>query len=99
MSIKITSRNNYKNIGIGKFSDFDGFFVANRDDTNFVRIRIVKTGADTVDFKLEAGQFMILWNKKMDVNTTEAAFAAFVDFLLPLLLLLLLLLLSLILLL
>ena len=66
-------------IGIGKFSDFDGFFVANRDDTNFVRIRIVKTGADTVDFKLEAGQFMILWNKKMDVNTTEAAFAAFVD--------------------
>jgi len=64
----------------GTFKDFDGFFVMNRDDTNFVRIRISQNGGDTVDFKLEAGEFMILWNKKMEVNTTEAAFSAFVDF-------------------
>jgi len=67
-------------IGPGTFSDFDGFFVMNRDDTNFVRIRFSQNAGDTVDFKLEAGQFMILWNKKLEVNTTEAAFSAFVDF-------------------
>jgi len=64
----------------GTFSDFNGFFVMNRDDTNFVRIRFSQNAGDTVDFKLEAGQFMILWNKKLEVNTTEAAFSAFVDF-------------------
>ena len=64
----------------GTFKDFDGFFVMNRDDTNFVRIRFSQNAGDTVDFKLEAGQFMILWNKKLEVNTTEAAFSAFVDF-------------------
>jgi|2_EtaG_2_1085320.scaffolds.fasta_scaffold23385_2 hypothetical protein len=67
-------------IGPGTFSDFNGFFVMNRDDTNFVRIRFSQNAGDTVDFKLEAGQFMILWNKKLEVNTTEAAFSAFVDF-------------------
>jgi len=64
----------------GTFTDFDGFFVMNRDDTNFVRIRISQNGGDTADFKLEAGQFMVLWNKKIEVNTAEGAFAAFVDF-------------------
>jgi len=67
-------------IAPGTFADFNGFFVMNRDDTNFVRIRFSQNAGDTVDFKLEAGQFMILWNKKLEVNTTEAAFSAFVDF-------------------
>lgn len=64
----------------GSFTDFDGFFVINRDDTNFVRLRVSQNGGDTVDFKLEAGDFMILWNKKMETNITEAAFGSFVDF-------------------
>lgn len=64
----------------GTFADFDGFFIMNRDDTNFVRIRISKAGADTVDFRLDPEEFMILWNSKMEVNTTEAAFGAYVDF-------------------
>lgn len=67
-------------ISKGSFTDFNGFFVINRDDTNFVRLRISQNGGDTVDFKLEAGDFMILWNKKIETNTTEAAFGAFVDF-------------------
>lgn len=67
-------------IGKGTFSDFNGFFIMNRDDANFVRIRVSQNAGDTVDFKLEAGDFMVLWNKKIEVNTTEAAFTAFVDF-------------------
>ena len=62
----------------GSFIDFDGFFIMNRDDTNFVRLRWLETGGDTVDFKLEPGDFMILWNSDMEVNTTGAAFGAFV---------------------
>lgn len=65
-------------VGKGTFVDFDGFFIMNRDDTNFIRLRWLETGGDTVDFKLEAGQFMILWNSSIEVNVTGAAFAAFV---------------------
>ncbi len=65
-------------VGKGTFLDFDGFFIMNRDDTNFIRLRWLETGGDTVDFKLEAGQFMILWNSNIEVNTTGAAFGAFV---------------------
>ena len=64
----------------GTFTDFDGFFVMNRDNTNFVRIRWSQNGGDTVDMRLDPGEFMILWNSKLEVNTTEAAFGAFVDF-------------------
>lgn len=63
----------------GTFLDFNGFFIMNRDDTNFVRLRWQEAGGDTVDFKLEAGKFMILWTKEIEVNTTGAAFAAFVN--------------------
>lgn len=65
-------------VGKGTFTDFDGFFIVNRDDTNFIRLRWLQTGGDTVDFQLEAGDFMILWNSNMEVNTTGAAFGAFV---------------------
>ena len=64
----------------GTFTDFDGFFVMNRDNANFVRIRWSQNGGDTVDMRLDPGEFMILWNSKLEVNTTEAAFGAFVDF-------------------
>ena len=64
----------------GTFENFDGFFIMNRDNTNFVRFRVYETGGDTVDYRLDPGEFMILWNSKLEVNTTEAAFGAFVDF-------------------
>lgn len=63
----------------GTFLDFDGFFIMNRDDTNFIRLRWLQTGGDTVDFKLEAGDFMILWNPSAEVNVTGGAFGAFVS--------------------
>lgn len=67
-------------IGKGDFADFDAFAIMNRDDTNFVRIRWSENGGDTVDMRLDPGEFMMLWNSKLEVNTTEAAFGAFVDF-------------------
>lgn len=64
-------------IEIGGVLDFDGVFVINKDDTNFIRLRLADTGAHTVDFRLDAGQFMFFWNTDINVSTTEGAFAAF----------------------
>ena len=64
-------------IETGGALDFDGVFIINKDDTNFIRLRLADTGAHTVDFKLEAGRFMFFWNTDINVSTTEAAFAAF----------------------
>lgn len=63
----------------GTFLDFNFFAIMNRDDTNFVRLRWLQSAGDTVDFKLEAGDSMILWNEDIEVNVTGAAFAAFVS--------------------
>ena len=68
-----------QNIETGGALDFDGVFIINKDDTNFVRIRLADTGAHTVDFQLDAGRFMFFWNRSINVSTTEAAFAAFTD--------------------
>lgn len=53
--------------------------ITNKDNTNFVRIRIKKTGAETFDIKLDAGKSFILGNAKESVSATAAAFSAFVD--------------------
>ena len=53
--------------------------ITNKDATNFVRIRVKKTGAETFDIKLDAGQSFILCNAKESVSATAAAFSAFVD--------------------
>lgn len=66
-------------VGKGQFSSFDGFFIMNRDDTNFVRLRVREAGGDTSDFRLDPGEWMCFWNSKMEVNTTAAAFGAFID--------------------
>ena len=68
-----------QNIETGGALDLDGVFIINKDDTNFVRIRLADTGAHTVDFQLDAGRFMFFWNRSINVSTTEAAFAAFTD--------------------
>ena len=59
--------------------DFDGVFIINKDDTNFVRLRLADTGAHTVDFKLEAGEFMVFWNRSINVDAVEGVFGAFTD--------------------
>lgn len=53
--------------------------VTNKDATNFVRIRVKKTGAETFDIKLNAGQSFILSNASESVSATAGAFSAFVD--------------------
>lgn len=53
--------------------------ITNKDTTNFVRIRVKKTGADTFDIKLDAGQSFMLSNAKESVAATAGAFSAFVD--------------------
>lgn len=53
--------------------------ITNKDAVNFVRLRVKKTGADTFDIRLDAGQSFILSNAKESVSATAAAFSAFVD--------------------
>ncbi|PCJ57941.1 MAG: hypothetical protein COA65_08760 [Rhodospirillaceae bacterium] len=66
-------------IGDGAGLDFDGVFIINKDDTNFIRLRLADTAAHTVDFRLNAGRFMLFWTRDINVSTTEAAFAAFTN--------------------
>jgi len=53
--------------------------ITNLDDTNFVRIRVNEDTGDTFDVKVEAGKSFMLTADKVEVNTTGAAFSAFVD--------------------
>jgi len=65
-------------IGRGIFSGFDLLILTNQDDTNFARIRVSENGGDTFDYKLLPKQLLILTSDQIEVNTTEAAFGAFV---------------------
>lgn len=53
--------------------------ITNKDDTNFVRIRVTKSGADTFDIKLEAGKSFMMGNTKESVSATAVTFSAFTD--------------------
>lgn len=53
--------------------------ITNKDNTNFVRLRITKATAETFDIKLEAGKSFMLGNVKESVSATAGAFSAFVD--------------------
>lgn len=53
--------------------------ITNKDDTNFVRIRVTKSGAQTFDIKLDAGKTFIMGGTSESVSATAVAFSAFVD--------------------
>lgn len=53
--------------------------ITNKDATNFVRIRVKKTGSETFDVKVNAGQSFIMSNASESVAATAGAFSAFVD--------------------
>lgn len=53
--------------------------ITNKDNTNFVRIRVSKSGAETFDIKLDAGKSFVLGNASESVSATAASFSAFVD--------------------
>ena len=53
--------------------------ITNLDDTNFIRVRVKKSSADTFDVKVLAGSSFMLTSGSIDANTSGAAFSAFVD--------------------
>lgn len=53
--------------------------VTNKDDTNFIRLRVTKTSADTFDVKVNPGCSFLMSNLKESASSTGAAFSAFVD--------------------
>lgn len=53
--------------------------LTNKDDTNYVRIRVSRAGADTFDIKLDAGKSFVMGNTSESVSATAAGFSAFVD--------------------
>ena len=53
--------------------------ITNKDDTNFIRVRVTKASSQTFDVKIEAGKSIIMGNVKESANTGGGAFSAFVD--------------------
>lgn len=53
--------------------------ITNLDDTNFIRVRFKKSGAETADVKVDAGATFMLSTGSMDADTSAGAFSAFVD--------------------
>ena len=67
--------------GQGKFirSSIRYIRITNLDNTNFIRVRFKKSGAETVDVKVDAGATFMLSSGSMDADTGAGAFSAFVD--------------------
>jgi hypothetical protein len=53
--------------------------ITNKDDTNFIRIQVLKTGADEFNIRLDAGNSFLMCNAKESVHATGGVFTAFVD--------------------
>jgi hypothetical protein len=69
------------NNGQGKFirSAIRYIRITNLDNTNFIRVRFKKSGAETADVKVDAGATFMLSTGSMDADTAAGAFSAFVD--------------------
>ena len=69
------------NNGQGKFirSSIRYIRITNLDNTNFLRVRFKKSGAETADVKVDAGATFMLSSGSMDADTSAGAFSAFVD--------------------
>lgn len=67
--------------GQGKFvrSSIKYIRITNLDNTNFIRVRFKKSGAETADVKVDAGATFMLSSGSMDADTAAGAFSAFVD--------------------
>lgn len=53
--------------------------VTNKDNANYVRLRVSRTNADTFDVKIDAGGYYIMMNPSESVSANASAFSAFVD--------------------
>lgn len=66
-------------IAAGQMTDVKLFVIHNTDQTNFITISLKDTGGSTVYHKLPAGQAFDIFNTKIDVSETGAAFSSFSD--------------------
>jgi hypothetical protein len=64
-------------VGPAGLSDLAFLLVVNRDGTNFIRLRLEDTGGHTADFKVPAGQSLMIKTKDINVSATGGAFASF----------------------
>lgn len=53
--------------------------ITNKDDTNFIRVRVTVVSGQTFDVKVEAGKSFIMGNVSESANTSGGAFSAFVS--------------------
>ena len=53
--------------------------ITNLDDSNWVRVRFMKAGAETADVKVLASSTFMLSDGSMDVDGSAGSFSAFVD--------------------
>jgi hypothetical protein len=53
--------------------------VTNLDNSNFIRVRFMKSGAETADVKVLAGATFLMSDGSMDADTGAGSFSAFVD--------------------
>jgi hypothetical protein len=69
------------NNGQGKFvrASIRYIRITNLDNTNHLRVRFKKSGAETADVKVDAGATFMLSTGSMDANTSASAFSAYVD--------------------
>ena len=67
--------------GQGKFvrANIRYIRITNLDNTNFIRVRFMNSGAETADVKVMAGATFMLSAGSMDADTGGGAFSAFVD--------------------
>ena len=69
------------NAGKGKFNRASIRYIriTNLDNTNFLRVRFKKSGAETADVKVDAGAQLMLSSGSMGADTSAGAFSVFVD--------------------
>ncbi len=53
--------------------------ITNKDNTNFIRIQVIKSSADEFNIKLDPGKSFMMGNTKESVSATGGVFTAFQD--------------------
>lgn len=66
-------------VAAGQMTDIKFCVIHNTDQVNFIRLRLEDTAGHTADFKLLAGQSFDVYNTKINVSETGAAFASYSD--------------------
>jgi hypothetical protein len=66
-------------VAAGQMTDIKFCVIHNTDQVNFIRLRLEDTAGHTADFKVLAGQSFDIYNTKVSVSETGAAFASFSD--------------------